>query len=242
MSEYFKRVWDQAQEENHRLILSLFEPAGTVLDCGCDDGAFTVEVAGAAGADRVRGIEIDSDRAAIAAARGVEVLVGNLEERFGLDDDSIDAIVLNQVIEHLRDTDNLLKEVRRVLKPGGRVIISTENLSNWPNIASLVLGWQPFSSTNMSALELGVGNPLAAHRGAPGAQIGMQHLRLFAPRGLAELVRLHGLEVEALAGAGYFPLSGRTAGLLARLDHRHSAFIVLKARLQPRHRVGNPDD
>ncbi len=232
MSDYLKRVWDEAQGQNHRLILSLLEPARTVLDCGCDDGAFTVEVGCATSAELLSGIEIDPGRAALARARGVDALVGDLEARFEVEDGSVDAVVLNQVIEHLRDTDNLLAEVRRVLRPGGIMVISTENLSNWPNIISLALGWQPFSSTNMSSLQLGVGNPLAAHRGAPGAIPGMQHRRLFAPRGLAELVRLHGLEVEELRGAGYFPLSGRPAELFARLDYRHAAFTVLKARLR----------
>lgn len=232
MSDYLKRVWDQAQEENHRVLTSLLEEAGTVLDCGCDNGAFTVELARAAGAGRMLGIEVDESSAAQAEARGVEVAIGDLNQRFPLEGNSVDTVVLNQVIEHLVDTDNLLFEVRRVLRPGGIVLISTENLASWPNIASLLVGWQPFSSTNMSALRLGVGNPLAAHRGEPGVPKAMLHLRLFAPKGLVELFRLHGFLVEKLAGVGYYPLTGRAASLFARLDPRHAAFSVLKARLE----------
>lgn len=232
MSEYLKRVWDQAQDENHRVILRLLDRAGTVLDCGCDDGAFTVEAARATGASKVLGIEVDRARAALASRRGVDVSVGDLNNRFDFADSSVDAVVLNQVIEHVSDTDNLLAEVRRVLKPGGYAVVSTENLSGWHNIASLVLGWQPFSSTNMSRLGLGVGNPLAAHRGEPGVPAGMLHLRLFAPRGLSELVILHGFVMEEQRGVGYFPLAGKAAELMAGLDRLHAAFIVLKARLQ----------
>lgn len=230
LSGYMRRTWDRAQEENHRAILGLVEPAEVLLDCGCDDGALTQEAADAAGAGRVLGIEIDGQRASIASGRGVEVIAADLAMPFPLGDSTVGQVLLNQVIEHLQDTDMLLAEVRRVLEPGGVAVISTENLSSWPNVLSLALGWQPFSSTNMSALALGVGNPLAAHRGTPGAVPGMRHLRLFAPRGLTELVELHGLRVEALAGAGYFPLAGRPARLLAGLDRRHAAFLTVKAR------------
>jgi 2-polyprenyl-3-methyl-5-hydroxy-6-metoxy-1,4-benzoquinol methylase len=149
-----------------------------------------------------------------------------------LADDSVDTLFLNQVIEHVHDTDHLLEEIRRVLKkPGGLLVVSTENLSGWHNILSLVLGWQPFSSTNLSETKLGIGNPLAAHRGEPGPSKSMQHLRLFAPRGLAELMSAYGFAFEEMVGSGYFPLWGRLASVLSGIDARHAAFITVKARL-----------
>src|SRR5207237_1346369 len=74
-------------------------------------------------------------------------------------DESFDAISSNQVIEHLSDTDIFLAESFRVLRPGGHVVVSTENMSSWHNLAALLLGWQAFSLTNITDKRSGIGNP-----------------------------------------------------------------------------------
>jgi len=48
----------------------------------------------------------------------------NLPPLAGLNDNSFDYIVSFQVIEHIKDDSNFLKEIHRVLKPGGRLAIS----------------------------------------------------------------------------------------------------------------------
>ena len=80
----------------------------------------------------------------MAAGRGVEVVSADLNGRVPLPDGSAQAIVANQIIEHLRDTDSFLEEIKRVLKPGGVVALSTENISSWHNLLAASLGWQPF--------------------------------------------------------------------------------------------------
>jgi SAM-dependent methyltransferase len=196
----------------------------SMLDLGCDAGHRTMWIAARTGASIVHGIEIAGERAQIAASRGVEVEVADLSGRFPYDDQTFDLVVSNQVIEHVVDTDNFVHEAYRVLKPGGRAVISTENLASWHNVASLVLGWQPFSLTNISSNAMAVGNPLGIHRGERGELRG--HLRVFAYRGLHELFALHGFSVDRILGAGYYPLPGG----LARMDRRHAAFITIGAR------------
>ena len=46
----------------------------------------------------------------------------------GIDDDSIDFVVTFQVIEHIQNDELFLKEIRRVLKPGGKLIMTTPNI------------------------------------------------------------------------------------------------------------------
>ena len=70
-----------------------------------------------------------------------------------------------KVIEHLRRTDTLLSELRRVLEPGGLACISTNNLSSWHNVVSLTVGYQPMPMHVSD--ELIVGNPLNPERGVP---------------------------------------------------------------------------
>jgi SAM-dependent methyltransferase len=198
-------------------------PPGSVLDLGCDAGGRTTWIADRVGARAMYGLEIAADRAEIAASRGVQVNLGDLSRPFPYADGSFDLVVSNQVIEHVVDTDNFVREAYRVLKPGGRVVISTENLASWHNVASLFLGWQPFSLANVSEAAMAVGNPLGVHRGEPGERRG--HLRVFAYRGLLELFVLHGFTVTEILGAGYYPLPSK----LARIDPRHAAFITVGA-------------
>jgi hypothetical protein len=117
------------------------------------------------------------------------------------------------VVEHLRDTDLLVSEVFRILRPRGYAVVSTENLASWHNIASLLFGWQPFSLTNVSHQSGGIGNPLALHRGEAFEWKSWEHLRVFAYRGLAELFAAHGFIVESIAGAGYFHFPPESGGL-----------------------------
>lgn len=202
------------------------ERADRFLDLGCDDGERTVEVARAASAHEVHGLEIVEERARLAEARGVDVRIGDLGDRFPYDSAGFDVVCSNQVIEHVRDTDNFVAETHRVLRPGGCAVVSTENLASWHNIGALVMGWQPFSLTNVSGTGLGVGNPVALHRDEEPRLESWQHVRVFAYRGLRELLEAHGFVVEAVAGAGYYPFPS----WLARLDPRHAAFLAVRAR------------
>ncbi len=231
LSAMAERVWETATERNQENIRELVRGVGgTLVDFGCGDGVITSSVAAAGGFQRTIGLEIDEEVGRMAAGRGIEVVSSDLNEGVPLPDACAEAIVANQIIEHLCDTDTFLEEIRRVLKPGGFVALSTENISSWHNVLAAVLGWQTFSLTNISALSSGVGNPVALHRGEAGTDVFMQHLRIFAPRGLKELAALHGLEPVALRGGGYFPFHGRLSDALSQADPIHSIFIVLLAR------------
>jgi SAM-dependent methyltransferase len=219
---------ETAHDENVANIERLVPPAGdgAFVDLGCDDGALTVRIAERAGAGEIHGVEAVEERAQLATKRGVDVQIADLNERLPYDDDRFAIVFSNQVIEHLRDTTLFVREVHRVLRPGGHAIISTENLASWHNIFSLFAGWQPFSLTNVSHEHGGLGNPLALHRGEAFAWKSWEHVRVFAYRGLADLFRLNGFDVETTAGAGYFPLPAR----VGRWDPRHAAYITVKAR------------
>ena len=152
--------------------------------------------------------------------------VGSVEDGLPYADESFDLVISNQVIEHVTDTDMFVRECARVIAPSGAVIISTENLASWHNIGALLFGWQPFSLTNVSSTVGGLGNPAAVHRGKSHVQpVSWQHMRVFAYRGLAELMRAHGLDVRRAVGAGYYPFPSGAG----RLDPRHAALITFAA-------------
>ena len=223
------RAFESAMDANLANIEALLDKGSdhSLLDVGCDDGERTLAFARAIGTSKLSGVEIVPERAVEAQARGITVLQADLNEPLPYADQSFDVVVNNQVIEHLADTDMFVAEIVRVLRPGGYAVTSTENLASWHNVFALTLGWQPFSLSNVSATRLGLGNPAAVHRGEEWeTPVTWQHRRVFAYRGLVELFEAHGLAVEHVRGAGYYPLPRH----VARVDPRHAAFLTVKAR------------
>lgn len=227
-----RRAFERAIEQNDENIahaLAERGPLKSLLDLGCDDGARTMKWARATGAVAIHGVEVVAARAAIARERGISVAMSDLGGQLPFEDQTFDAVVSNQVIEHLYDTDLFLTEAFRVLRPGGVVVTSTENLASWHNVGALLLGWQPFSLTNVSIVGA-IGNPLGLSMGentsgAPDA-VTWQHRRVFAARGLVDLHQAHGFASLELLGAGYYPLPRR----FGRIHPAHAAFITVVGR------------
>jgi 2-polyprenyl-3-methyl-5-hydroxy-6-metoxy-1,4-benzoquinol methylase len=221
-------MYARAVEQNHRNIASMLErdTRARLLDMGCDDGVLTMSLACTIGTNDVHGIDIIQSRLERAERAGVSTQCQDLNDPIGLESGRFDVIHANQVIEHLASVDHFCSEVRRLLRPGGYAIISTENASSWCNVFASAMGWQIFSLTNVTEKALGIGNPLAIHRGERQELSSWLHRTILNFRGLLELLELHGLRVERVKGAGYFPLPGG----LAAIDPVHSHFLAVKVR------------
>ena len=222
------KLYHNAVDLNHKNIRSLLEKdAKTVfLDLGCDDGILTKELAAHIGTKRMYGIDIVAKRLKRAKRLGIITLKADLNKKIPFKDRSFDVIHANQVIEHVTNVDVFIAEVKRLLRPGGYAIISTENGSSWCNIFASVMGWQIFSLTNVTNKALGIGNPLAYYRNEPLELSSWLHKTIFNIRGLKELFEVYGFQIEEVKGAGYFPLPSS----LGIFDVTHSHFITIKVR------------
>ncbi len=228
-----RRRWSDAESAyRERLLASL--PAGNgsteALDVGCDDGEWTdvMRRTLAVPPEQVSGLEIVPERAERARRRGFDVRLGDLDEDWPFEDESFDVVHANQVIEHVARLDHFAEESSRVLRPGGQVVVCTENLASWHNVAALALGYQPFSLTNVSARRP-IGNPLALHAGEANPLESWQHVHVLSLTGLRDLFTAHDFAVRDAWGAGYHPFAGRAASWLAAHDPRHAHFIGVVA-------------
>jgi 2-polyprenyl-3-methyl-5-hydroxy-6-metoxy-1,4-benzoquinol methylase len=112
--------------------------AKRVLELGCAEGAFAATVKERLGA-KVWGIECNPQAAERARAVIDRVLVGDADERIAeLPDTYFDAIVCNDVLEHLVDPCATLTLLRPKLSPGGVVVASIPNIRYVPALSKVV--------------------------------------------------------------------------------------------------------
>lgn len=93
-----------------------------VLDVGCGAGNMIHHLARYG---RVRGIEVDARPVKIAQQRGYDVRLGDATQEIPFPDASFDLVTALDVIEHVEADENILREVFRVLRPNGYVLITT---------------------------------------------------------------------------------------------------------------------
>lgn len=95
------------------------QPGERILDLGCGDGQLTERLA-AAGA-LVRGVDASAQMVAAARARGVDAEEGNAEALPHADAE-FDAVFSNAALHWVRNQDAMIRDVRRVLRSGGRFV------------------------------------------------------------------------------------------------------------------------
>jgi ubiquinone/menaquinone biosynthesis C-methylase UbiE len=116
----------RAQREETLRQLSL-QPGEAVIDIGCGPGFLCERMAELVGqAGSVLGIDVSQDLIDLAGQRNPHAWLTYAKgDAAALDvpDESLDAAVCTQVLEYVPDADRALREMHRVLRPGGRVLI-----------------------------------------------------------------------------------------------------------------------
>jgi 2-polyprenyl-3-methyl-5-hydroxy-6-metoxy-1,4-benzoquinol methylase len=191
--EYHEGLWHGVPEGlepsdfalRRRFLLERVSAGERVLDVGCGEGRFAVELLGAGA--QVVGIDVAEEplRRARARARHPELdlrLVSDVGP-WELEDSSFDVVWAGEVLEHVADTSAWLSEVRRVLRSGGSLLLSTP------------------AHERLTLLRVALSGRAFAERFEPRGD----HLRFYSRDTLTRLLGDFGLAQISVRGAGGLP-------------------------------------
>ena len=187
--DYHERLWEVVPEGlepsdeglRRRFLLEHVQAGERVLDVGCGEGHLAAELA-RAGAEVV-GIDVAAEPLRRARLRHPELDLRQVaaEGAWPLADASFDAVWAGETIEHVADTAGWLSEVRRVLRSGGSLLLST------PDHGRLRMLWWA----------------LAPHAFEAHFDPRSDHLRFYRSRTLTELLEefgFHDVDVRSAGG------------------------------------------
>jgi SAM-dependent methyltransferase len=109
----------------HRDVTRWFAADARLLDVGCGTGWLAEHFAD------YRGLDGSPEAVAAATAKGRDVALADLDAPLELPDASFDAVVCKDVLEHVADPVALVRECRRVLRPGGLLFASSPDAQRW---------------------------------------------------------------------------------------------------------------
>jgi SAM-dependent methyltransferase len=175
------------------LDLVLPKPGGAMLDVGCANGVLTRLFSKRAEVARTVGVDFVD----MGLGPDIEFQKANLDtsEPLPFPDATFDVVTCMETLEHLHDTDHMVSQIRRVLRPDGYAIIAVPRLDAAVSIAMLAIGWQP------PAIECS----LKRRYGSPsGGERVSGHVSHFTRRALYELLRANHLSIDAFSQASIY--------------------------------------
>ena len=149
-----------------------YRKTNKILDVGSGYG-FLLKIARKRGWE-VYGTELTDDAVNFCSEEGINMRKGNLNE-VGFDPDMFDIVTSIEVIEHLNNPNELVKEMMRIVRPGGKVYMTTPNFN-------AVLRYRLKSKYDVIEFPL--------------------HLCYYTAKTLKKLYRSHGFEIEKIRTTG----------------------------------------
>ncbi len=124
--------------------LGLSLPFGPVPDIGAGQGYDLAAAKNLADDASLLAVETRPDFERHLRDNGIDVKTADLErERLPFQDGSVDIVMANHVLEHMKEIFWIFREISRVLRTGGRVIVGVPNLASFHNRILLLFGRQP---------------------------------------------------------------------------------------------------
>jgi SAM-dependent methyltransferase len=182
-----------------------------ILDIGCGFGGLTKFVGGHCGAAEVHGIDTDARALREARSKGVFAHQVNVsQEPLPFPDCHFDLVFSLGMLDFLPCFDGMIREIFRVLRPGGHALISLPNLASWHNRFFLLMGYQPRDVEVSREVIVGV-HPYYRRDPKPTG-----HIHTTTSRAFRELMEYHGFRTVRISAGR--PNGRRKAWPLVALD------------------------
>lgn len=158
-----------------------------VLDAGCGRGFYVRLLSMLPSVKKVEGIDINDEyvekaKKLVENTKKASVKKGSIYE-LPFKDKTFDAVVCSEILEHLDDEETALKEIHRVLKPGGIFLVSVPH-ENFP------FSWDPLNWILMRVFKTHVNKDIWWLAG-----IWADHVRLYKPNALRSTIKDAGFKV-----------------------------------------------
>jgi methionine biosynthesis protein MetW len=152
--DWFHRIfldWFFNPLENPRydVALQLLKPGARLLDIGCWDGRLLELIRHADLFSELYGVDLPFKAVECVKLKGFNAQVVDLNgEPLPFQDEYFDAVMLLAVLEHIFDPYAVIREIHRVLRPGGTLIIDIPNVASFTNRTRILFGRLPVTSAD----------------------------------------------------------------------------------------------
>lgn len=173
-----------------------------LLDIGCYDGHIGLLLKKQFGKNcEIFGIDTATNSIMLARQKGIEAKVCNVADGISFEADMFDYVFAGEIIEHLYDTDFFMREVKRILKPDGILILTTPNFLSLGRRIFYLFGKGIYMEQSLSLPKNAAG-----------------HIRYFTFETLKEFVMLHSFEpIMSFSDVISFTHSGFGNTMLAKI-------------------------
>jgi SAM-dependent methyltransferase len=135
---------------NERLLAAVPAGAARILEVGCARGRLGYECKRQDPSRYVAGVELDPEAAQAAKERLDDVFVLDAQDEVPpVDPEGFDCLIFGDVLEHLVDPEAALRRYRRLLAPGGVVLVSLPNIQHYSTVRSLLRGDFPYQPSGL---------------------------------------------------------------------------------------------
>ena len=142
-------IFDPFANPRPEVALSLLEGGERLLDLGCWNGAFLARVQRSERYQQLVGVDFVAEGVDAARAKGFDARVVDLNaDPLPFPDAHFDGVVHLAVLEHVFDPFAVIREVHRVLQPGGEFVIAVPNVASLTNRLRILFGRIPVTSSD----------------------------------------------------------------------------------------------
>ncbi len=196
--QFYEAAWQKMKRDNYLshtagldVAVELIGSGERLLDVGCGRGEFDEKVQGRF--QEMHGVDISATALEFARKVGLIAQQVNLNtDPLPYPDNHFDSLISLDVIEHVLDPLPVAREMARVLKPGGRILLQSHNIRYWRHIWAIIRGRFP----------------LTVGRAPDDLQLqsyNYGHLSNFTFSDLEDLLRRCGIQVTHKIGTGRKP-------------------------------------